>query len=375
MRLAVTAGKFPVQPKGAPAVYRPAPVAKQPRPPAPPVYRPVTSRIAQQSPASGAPPVYRPLASQPTRTGTAPPVYRPAPAVVARKTPASGPPPVYRPQAGNPIQNRTAPLPFRPAGTATFLPPAFLQAKLNAIGKFKVCGILAATSDTWAGFLTDEGIEDRFYTGDEAALKLIHEATRAASEAHKKSKGATTGRELLKLHTELVAKANDLSVSPGGSHWQALVDAALDEIAPQPSGMFIKKNATDAAATVWPVALLGAAPEAFWKEVLREAKPKPVVTAPPALHPDVVATLAHAEQRFSAWKTGAEGNRGGWIGSDLHGAQPADYEGAGPALLARLEVALPHGGWKYKKSVSSAEGASLHKYGGAAKGQDFIYHL
>ncbi len=251
-----------------------------------------------------------------------------------------------------------------------------VQRKLNAQGKYKVCGPMAATSaESWEGFLNDEDIVDRFFPNDEAKLKTIYEEVKLASEAHKASKGATTGNVLNKLHTKLVASSKAQSVSPGGTHWDSLLQMASLEIEPQSSGKFIQKNAKDAAEKVWPVSDLGAVPESFWKAVLKDAKPKPILATPKVIPDLATAVLTHANERFNAWRTGAEANRGAWAGSNSHGEQPGDYEAVANTTLQQLTLILPHGGWRLAFSLSAEEGNSLHRYGGAAKGQDFIYHL
>jgi hypothetical protein len=123
------------------------------------------------------------------------------------------------------------------------------------------------------------------------------------------------------------------------------------------------------------VGILGAVPVAFWKAVLSAAKPKPVAVAPPALPAAVQEVLTHAQERYTAWVTNQETNRGAWHGSDKHGPQPDEYEGVSSQVSAQLEVHLPRSGWRFTKSLSAIEGSSLHKYGGNTKGQDFIYHL
>jgi hypothetical protein len=385
-------------PKGLPSPgsrVQTRPVAVRPPAPAPPaVYRPVPRMAGVQfKPA--------PLVQRALQHTVAPP-YRPQPVtkiLQAKAPPAQAPlrpaaPPVYRPEAPKLLQSKPVPRPgpiaaappvYRPTVQRSPIRPGrppdparhlqVAQLKLNALGKHKICGPMASNSETWAGFLEDEGIVDRFFPDDEAVLKELHKQAVEASTLHKSSKGAGTGNTLLKKHTALVAEANDKSVSAGGSPWAVLLEAALDVIVPQPTGTFIKRNAEEAAALVWPTAKLGAVPEAFWKAVLSAAKPKPVAVAPPALPSAVQDVLTHAQERYTAWVTNHETNRGAWHGSDKHGPQPDEYEGVSSPVSAQLEVYLPRNGWRFTKSLSAVEGSSLHKYGGNAKGQDFIYHL
>jgi hypothetical protein len=370
----------PLAPPGAPRVYRPqaGTVLLKPRPAAPPIYCPVPpSQPVQRTPLAGLA-ANRPSAApwkaadelrQPVLSG-APPVYRPQAGTVLPKFRAAAPP-IYRP--ASPVQ------PVRVyAGGQAVRPgaPAFVaQAKLNALGPHKICGPLAATSATLPGFLDDEEINNLFFAEDKPALVALHKEVVEASAAHKKSKGATTGNLLQKKHGHLVMATKEKAVSPGCKNWEALLQAALDVIVPQPGGKFIQKNAKDAAGQVWPTDRLGSVPEDFWKQVLKSAKPKPAPKTPTPLPLEVAAVLTHAQQRFHAWVSGQEWNRGAWYGSDTHGDKPGNYEGVSPQLATLLELNLPHEQWRFTKSISSEEGISLHKFGGNTKGQDFIYHL
>ena len=251
------------------------------------------------------------------------------------------------------------------------------QRVLNAMGKkYKVCGKMSAESSaSLVRFLAEEEIQNLFYEDDKKILKQKHLDTVMASEEHEKSKGATTGNKLQKLHDELVECATRFSVSPGGDHWDELLDQAAQLIKPQPSGKFIQQNAKEAAEQVWPIPDLGNVPEAFWKQVLKDAKPAYVPKAPNEFPTLVSDVLKHANERFNAWRTGTEKNRGAWAGSASHGEKPDDYEAVSLATLNALASVLPTGGWRIAYSLSADEGNSLHKWGGKAKGEDFIYHL
>jgi len=255
--------------------------------------------------------------------------------------------------------------------------PASVQRKLLVGSKWKKCGPLTQESEnSWSKFLEEDNIVNCFYPDEELVLRGQYDQVVLASQDHRSKNNAASGNALHRLYNALVREARGKSVASGSEHWDDLMVAAADVIAPQPSGKFIQKNAKDAAALVWPVALLGAVPDTFWKAVLAAAKPKPVLAAPKVIPASVTDVLLHAQARYVAWVSGVEWNRGAWAGSDAHGAQPDDYESVAPTTITALQAALPHDGWRLTtNSQSAAEQNSLHKYGGAAKGQDFIYHL
>jgi Domain of unknown function (DUF4157) len=253
-----------------------------------------------------------------------------------------------------------------------------IQQKLLTGKKWKECAPLTPESESsFEKLLEEDNITDRFHPTDRQSLKIQYDDTVVKSKDHKKINNAATGRAFKKVHDALILEVTKFSVQPGSQYWDDLLTAALDIIVPQPGGKYVKKNATDAADQIWPTDIIPkGVPEEFWKAVLAAAKPKPVIGAPKAIPPDVQKILDDAQERFDDWVSNKEWNRGAWAGSKKHGPRPDDYESVAPSVITKIKATLPHSGWRFREnSLSADEQNSLHKYGGSAKGQDFIYHL
>lgn len=100
------------------------------------------------------------------------------------------------------------------------------------------------------------------------------------------------------------------------------------------------------------------------------------------LEAKVNAVLDHADARYNAHIAATSKmnayNRGAYAGSNLHGAQPADYKKTPEKVRIAIKALATNKlrGWKPAFSVTAATSESLHKAVGAGStAYDFIYHL